>query len=171
MTVLEGLFSSLLGKLVGDVRVAGYLERTEGRPQFVPWSRVWYLELESQFLRLEAVKYERQLAMRLVQDIEAPVEFADEDEEFAVASFGDLFFDTSGPSLPITKIRYVTDDSSDPAGGVVRLVEFELRGPQRIVFDPMWFFGIRPGPTGVYERLVADGREAGQTFTEHVWPN
>jgi hypothetical protein len=169
VSFLESLFSSLAGERVSDVLVQGYIDRDNAVPRFVPLADVWYLALDSGFLQLKSYGYEGQLTMRLVSGMESPEELVGEDEEFAVASHGDLFFDTAGPSLPITKIRYATTERSDLESGIVRLVEFELFGSQRIVADPMWHFGIRPGPAGVYERLVADCREAGNSVTEFVW--
>ncbi len=167
--VLESLFTSLVAVEVSDVLAQGFIERDSTPPKFVPLARVWYLELDDGFLRLESVRDEVQLVMRRVSEIEPPKELDAEDEEFALASHGALFFDTAGPALPITKIRYVTNERSDLEKGVLRYVEFELLNSQRIVFDPKWHYGIRPGPTGMYERLVAESRQSEKSVAEYFW--
>jgi hypothetical protein len=170
--VLESLFCRLRETPVHDVHIPGYIDRDQGRhPRFSALPRSAYLELDEGFLHIEGLGDSGQLTMGVVSDFVIPEALAGEDEEFAVASIGHLFFDTAGPPLPITGIRYATTANSDPVAGIVRCVEVELYNAWPIFADPMWHFGIRLGGAGAYHRWVADAdwREPEGVVEELQW--
>ena len=163
--------SNLIGARVSNILAQGFIDHDGPRPRFVPLSDVWYLVVDDGFITVSSYRNDGQLTVQRVSDTPPPIELDGEDEEFGLASLGVLFFDTAGPELPITKIRYLVDERSDPTQGIVRYVEFELSGSTLIGFDPMHHFGIRPTLRGSCAEILADGHGAGQTLKEFVLPS
>ena len=159
---IDALLAPLAGAYALDVHVPGYLERDENPPRFCAVPRAVYVELEEGFLQIDEVEDQGQLKIGLVAAFGRPEALKDIDDEFVLASYGQPFLAEAYPKFRITGARYIANDGSDPSSGVVRCIEFIFENSLPVFMDPMYYFGIRLGGAGAYERwLAADQRNPG----------
>jgi hypothetical protein len=175
--IAETTLRALRERAVLDVLVPGWVDRDGEYPEFRPQPVVVLLRLDSGFLRLESVGQFDQLKLEhVIADIGDPsglLPFEAEDgDEVILASYGETLFGDGRDRLRCVGLRYVADDASDPAAGVVKCAEFAFDGGARLFADPTWTFGIRlvGGTVGAdatdlgrwisdYGRLPAEVRE------------
>ncbi|MFI1995857.1 hypothetical protein [Actinoplanes sp. NPDC020271] len=170
MSVLD----SLDGARVHDIIVPGYLDTGRGHPQFAQLGGAVYLELEldRRFLLIDGSPAQGSLTLEIVDRIAATRWLDDEDEEFATAYIGGLFFDR-GSAPRITRIRYAVNGESELDRGVLRCAEFRLGSTTHLFFDPMTFERLQLGVSGGYEDWQRESRDRERTIfgytEEHVW--
>ncbi len=169
---IDAILAPLAEAHAWDIQVPGYLERDENPPRFCPVPAMVYVALEDGFLRIGEVEYQGQLKISLVASPGRPIALEDSDDEFVLASFGQPFLAEAYSKFRITGARYVANDGSDPVSGVIRCIEFTFENSFPVFMDPMYYFGIRLGGAGAYERwLAADQRDPGPFGPprEFVW--
>ncbi|SNY55983.1 hypothetical protein [Paractinoplanes atraurantiacus] len=176
---MKHLLAALDGARLHDILLPGYLDTDDGPPRFVQLMGRAYLDLGDRLLHLDGAAYEGALTLSFATKPTTSDYMAGEDEEFATASIGSLFFDTS-TAPAITEVRYVTTArhgtrAPDPAPGsaLVRCAEFRLRYGGRLFFDPMTFERLRMAASDGYDTWHSNDRprdeEVFGPIQEHHW--
>ncbi|MEU8813120.1 hypothetical protein [Actinoplanes sp. NPDC048796] len=176
---MNSLLTALDGAHLHDILLPGYLDTDNGPPRFARLMGRAYLDLGDRLLHLDGTAYEGFLTLSFATEPTTSDYMIGEDEEFATASIGSLFFDTTMPH-PITEIRYAATArfgalEPDPAPGsfLVRCAEFRLHHGTRLFFDPMCVERLQMASSDGYETWQANDRPRDeQVFgpvEEHHW--
>ncbi|GGQ65438.1 hypothetical protein [Couchioplanes azureus] len=172
MDALTKTLARLSGARVHGLHVPAYLDGKTPVARAVTTSYTLYFELDEGFLRLTWVGSGGGLQLAVASEAVRP-DCWDEDDDFLLASIGELFFDNGGSAPLITRIRYATNAESDPDRGIVRCAEFQLGLQNRLFCDPSWVPGIRLSTSGGYEQWQREDRDRERDLHgfvhEHVW--
>jgi hypothetical protein len=124
-----------------------------------------YLQLDHGYLRFASVNNHGGLQVRHVDAIDLGA-FRD---EFGLDAFpvrlGNLFLGESR-TVECLQVDYVTNEESDLDHGIVRSAEFVLSHGHRVLFDPMYTWGVRVGNTDPWPQAIMSGP---WTFQRHTW--
>ncbi|MFG2556817.1 hypothetical protein [Streptomyces sp. NPDC048581] len=167
----EMLFDQLRQARVGDIRVPGYIDRDDGSPRFVPFPDSVYLALDGGYLQLKTVGDEGRMTLHLVSEPAVPPALVDDDDEFAMGSFGLTYLADSHSEFRITRIRGIRKLDEEFAEQY-HCLEFQLEKSWYLFVDPGYHFGIRLQGEGAYERwLASDGARLrdGGAWESFVW--
>ncbi|WP_433794876.1 hypothetical protein [Actinoplanes sp. CA-252034] len=123
-----------------------------------------YLRLDDGFLKLSSVNSHGGLLAEHVATIDLQT-FRDEfpGDVVVPVRVGSHFMGESWETRCV-RVEYVTNEESDPDRGVVRAVELVLDHGHRIVFDPMYTWGVRLGNVDPWPETITEGP---WTFQRH----
>jgi len=153
----EALYDQLRQARVWDIQIPGYIDRDGNCPRFVPFPESVYVVLEGGYLQLKSLGEEGRMTMHLVSDPIVPTALVDDEDEFAMGSYGQTYLADSHSEFRITRIRGVRN-SDEEFAMQYNCLEFQFENAWHLFVDPGYHFGIRIQGEGSYDRwLSSDG--------------